>query len=568
MSLELQALEKHLVSKSVIDMDTALAALTLAKTTNKSVVEILSTNPAVNETLLCGAIADYFKIPVYDWSKFNEFLIPKNLVDESLIYDNHILPVEYAENDKILSLVVSNPSEKNIKRAIEIIKVNLNLRVNVFIAGFNKIADIIDSNFSLHKSEKVSQDQLLESVGGVTDIDNRADMDEDDQPIITKFVNQTLREAIRKRASDLHFEPFEDVFRIRFRIDGILLVLEEMPIRLAQRIIARIKVSARMDIGESRLPQDGRIRYKYSERASFDFRVNSLPTAYGEKIVMRILDSSSAKMGVDALGFEPDQKQYYLDALSKPQGMILITGPTGSGKTVSLYTGLNILNQPELNICTVEDPIEINLRGINQVAINAKSGLDFASVLRSFLRQDPDVIMVGEIRDLETAEITIKASQTGHLVLSTLHTNSAPETLTRLRNMGIPSFNIATSVRLVIAQRLARRLCSHCKTKSVINEHALYEIGFTEEDLTGDASVYEPVGCSACGNSGYKGRVGIYEVVPITKEISALIMDDANALEIEKKTKELGFNNLRRSGILKILAGHTSIQEVMRVTSD
>jgi type IV pilus assembly protein PilB len=389
----------------------------------------------------------------------------------------------------------------------------------------------------------------------------------DEAPVV-KFVNKMLVDAIRMGASDLHFEPYEKTFRVRFRVDGVMQKMASPPVQLASKIAARLKVMSQMDISERRIPQDGRIKLKISKNKAIDFRVNSLPTLFGEKLVLRILDPSSAMLGIEALGYEPDQKEMFLEALHKPQGMLLITGPTGSGKTVSLYTGINILNTGETNISTAEDPVEINLEGINQVNVNPKVGLTFANALKSFLRQDPDIVMVGEIRDLETAEIAIKAAQTGHMVLSTLHTNSAPETLTRLRNMGVASFNIATSVNLVIAQRLARRLCKNCKKPINIPRQSLLELGFTDADLDNpDNIIYEPVGCNEC-REGYKGRVGIYEVMKVSPDISRIIMEDGNAIDIKDAALRNGFRDLRRSGVLKVLQGVTSIQEMMRVTSE
>ena len=384
----------------------------------------------------------------------------------------------------------------------------------------------------------------------------------DETPIV-RFVNKVLLEAIRSGASDIHFEPYEKVYRIRTRTDGILREVSRPPLHLAARISSRLKIMSQMDISERRIPQDGRIKMKLSRTRAIDFRANTLPTLWGEKIVLRILDPSSAQMGIDALGYEEDQKALFMDCLNKSQGMILVTGPTGSGKTVSLYTGLNILNTSERNISTAEDPVEINLEGVNQVAVNAKIGFTFASALRAFLRQDPDIIMVGEIRDLETAEIAIKASQTGHLVLSTLHTNSAPETLTRLRNMGIPSFNLATSVSLIIAQRLCRRLCSYCKKPLQLPENTLLEAGFRKDQLD-SLQLFAPVGCDAC-NEGYKGRVGIYEVVPVTDGIARIIMQDGNSIEIADQASKEGFNNLRQSALQKVAKGLTSLDEANRV---
>jgi type IV pilus assembly protein PilB len=402
-------------------------------------------------------------------------------------------------------------------------------------------------------------DGTLEDADEVTDA-------VDDTPIV-KFVNKVLLDAVKQGASDIHFEPYEKDYRVRFRTDGMLREVVKPPRNLAPRLAARLKVMSQMDISERRVPQDGRIQMKLSQKRAIDFRVNTLPTLYGEKIVLRILDPSSAQIGIDALGYEADQKQLYLEALHRPQGMILVTGPTGSGKTVSLYTGLNILNEPERNISTAEDPVEINMQGINQVLVNPKVGLNFAEALRSFLRQDPDVIMVGEIRDLQTAEIAIKAAQTGHLVMSTVHTNNAAETVTRLLNMGIPAFNIAASVTLIIAQRLARRLCKHCaEAETTVPEGALLEMGFTPKQLI-HATIKHPVGCDQC-KDGYKGRVGIYEVVRITKPLAAAIMDGANSIELDRVARQAGFDDLRQSALKKCADGLISLEEVSRVTTD
>jgi len=387
----------------------------------------------------------------------------------------------------------------------------------------------------------------------------------DDAPIV-KYVNKMLLDAIRGGSSDVHFEPYEKTYRVRFRTDGILKEMSRPSIKLAPKISARIKIMAQLDISERRMPQDGRIKMKLSKTKSIDFRVNTLPTLWGEKIVLRILDPSQAKLGIDALGYEEDQKKLYMDALAQPQGMILVTGPTGSGKTVSLYTGLNILNTDERNISTAEDPAEINLEGVNQVNVNNKVGLGFAEALRAFLRQDPDVIMVGEIRDLETANIAIKAAQTGHLVLSTLHTNSAAETLTRMMNMGVPAFNIATSVSLIIAQRLGRRLCS-CKQTGNIPKDVLLAEGFSTEQINTGFTLYHPKGCDKCTN-GYKGRVGIYEVVKVTEQLANMIMEEASSIKIAKAAQAAGFRTLRQSALLKVIEGVTSLEEANRVTKD
>ncbi|TNF38381.1 MAG: type IV-A pilus assembly ATPase PilB, partial [Gammaproteobacteria bacterium] len=379
--------------------------------------------------------------------------------------------------------------------------------------------------------------------------------------------NKVLLDAIKRGASDIHFEPYEKRYRVRLRIDGVLREIASPPVAMGGRLSARVKVMSRMDTAERRIPQDGRIKMRISKNKAIDFRVNTCPTLFGEKIVLRILDPSSAKLGIDVLGYEPEQKQRYMDALANPYGMILVTGPTGSGKTVSLYTGLNILNTEDRNISTAEDPAEINLEGINQVNVNPKVGLDFASALRAFLRQDPDVIMVGEIRDLETAEIAIKAAQTGHLVLSTLHTNDAPQTLARLVNMGVPPFNIASAVNLIIAQRLGRRLCENCKTKEDIPREALLEEGFTEEDINQGLTIYKAVGCDQC-DKGYKGRVGIYQVMPISDAMGRIIMSGGNATDLADQAAKEGIDDLRRSGLKKVMAGITSLEEINRVTKD
>lgn len=393
-----------------------------------------------------------------------------------------------------------------------------------------------------------------------------ADSEVDDTPVV-RFVNKVLLDAINKGASDIHFEPYEKSYRVRFRTDGILAEVASPPLGMSMRLAARLKVMSRMDISERRIPQDGRIKLNLSKSRAIDFRVNTCPTLFGEKIVLRILDPSSAKMGIDALGFEPEQKKILLENLHKPYGMFLVTGPTGSGKTVTLYTGVNILNQPEINISTAEDPVEINLAGVNQVNVNPKVGLDFGSALRAFLRQDPDVILVGEIRDLETAEIAIKAAQTGHMVLSTLHTNDAPQTLTRMVNMGIPPFNIASAVNLIIAQRLARRLCSHCKKPVDVPKEALVEEGFTPEQIQKGIKIHGPVGCDQCSN-GYKGRVGVYQVMPLSPQIGKLIMEGCTSLDLAEQAQKEGVNDLRQSGLIKILAGDTSLEEINRVTKE
>lgn len=515
---------------------------------------------------LAAVVAQEFGDALFDLNVLNTDTIPKDIVDEKIIRKFNALPI-YKRGQRLF-VAMSDPSRMD---AIDAISFNARLSVETVVVEENKLRKCIENVFadSMDSFSSFAEDDLTVGIEDQSASDaNLENANSVDEAPVVKFVNKMLVDAIRMGASDLHFEPYEKSYRVRFRIDGIMQKMASPPIQLASKIAARLKVMSQMDISERRVPQDGRIKLKISKNKSIDFRVSSLPTLFGEKIVLRILDPSSAMLGIDALGYEPDQKKMFLEALHKPQGMVLITGPTGSGKTVSLYTGLNILNTEEANISTAEDPVEINLEGINQVNVNPKVGLTFASALKSFLRQDPDIVMVGEIRDLETAEIAIKAAQTGHMVLSTLHTNSAPETLTRLHNMGVASFNIATSVNLVIAQRLARRLCKNCKRPITIPRQSLLEIGFTAEDLdNSDNVIYEPVGCNEC-RDGYKGRLGVYEVMKITPDISRIIMENGNAIDIKDAALKNGFRDLRRSGILKVLQGLTSIQEMLRVTSE
>ena len=519
-------------------------------------------NKLAQADAVAWVISREFGDPLIDLDAINVNYIPKEAVDEKIIREFNILPI--FQRGSRLFVAMSDPTRVD---ALDALRFGTRFTVETVVAEHHKIKSLIEKIFTttnLADMEAVEFDETRAD----EDSSATSHLDINDEAPVVKFVNGMLIKAITMGASDLHFEPYEKSYRVRFRIDGVLQKMANPPTQLAGKIAARLKVMSQMDISERRVPQDGRIKLKISKDKAIDFRVNSLPALFGEKIVLRILDPSSAMLGIDALGYEPDQKQLFMDALAKPQGMLLITGPTGSGKTVSLYTGLNILNTVETNISTAEDPVEINLEGINQVNVNNKVGLTFASALKSFLRQDPDIVMVGEIRDLETAEIAVKAAQTGHMVLSTLHTNSAPETLTRLRNMGVASFNIATSVNLVIAQRLARRLCKSCKKPTDVPKNSLLEMGFTEEDLADPSNViYEPVGCSEC-RDGYKGRVGIYEVMKVTPEIARIIMEDGNAIEIKDAALKQGFRDLRRSGILKVLKGTTSIQEMYRVTSE
>ena len=565
-SLALNGLARRLVNEKVMEFEQAQELTAKASKRGVSFVTHAVEKGAIDSATIAKAASEEFGIPVIDLDVIELENCPADLVHEKLIRKHHALPLLKKGNR--LFVAVSDPSNLT---AVDEIKFHTGLTVETIIAEEDKLSAAIEKFLE-------SNDQSLDM--GDTDLDDLDDLEieadpdsknEDDEndgaeeaPII-RFVNKVLLDAVKKGASDIHFEPYEKSYRVRFRADGILKEHTAPPISLAGKLAARIKVMSRLDISERRKPQDGRIKLKLSKTRAIDFRVSTLPTLFGEKIVLRLLDASAAKLGIDVLGYEEDQKKLFMDALDQPQGMILVTGPTGSGKTVSLYTGLNILNTPQRNISTAEDPVEINLEGINQVNVNEKTGLDFSAALRAFLRQDPDIVMVGEIRDKETAEISVKAAQTGHLVLSTLHTNSAPETLTRLRNMGVPAFNIATSVSLIIAQRLVRRLCTHCKKPVQIPKGALIEEGFNADEID-DLTLYTAVGCDKC-TEGYKGRVGIYEVVKITDKLSHIIMEEGNALEIAEVAKQEGFNNLRASGLLKAKHGLTSLEEVNRVTT-
>jgi len=564
-NITLTGLARKFVQDQLLDEDSAKKAQAHAQDNRISLITHLVSSSIAKAQDLAFSAAQEFGMPVMDLGAFMIESLPEKLVDEKLIRKHHALPLFVRGNR--LFIAVSDPT--NILAQDEI-KFHTGLSVDAILVEDDKLSASIDKYL---EAQDTTMGDLDDSDLDDLDIENPDEKDNeaasnevDDAPIV-KYVNKMLLDGIKGGASDLHFEPYEKTYRVRYRTDGILHEVSKPSVKLAPKISARLKVMSQLDISERRVPQDGRIKLKLSKTKSIDFRVNTLPTLWGEKIVLRILDPSSAKMGIDALGYEEVQKEMYLDALHQPQGMILVTGPTGSGKTVSLYTGLNILNTPETNISTAEDPVEINLEGINQVNVNTKVGLGFPEALRSFLRQDPDVIMVGEIRDLETASIAIKAAQTGHMVLSTLHTNSAPETLTRMMNMGVPAFNIATSVSLIIAQRLARRLCSNCKEPADIPSETLLKEGFTQAQVDAGMTLYKPKGCEKC-TKGYKGRVGIYEVVKVTPAISQLIMSEATSLDIAKKADEEGFNNLRKSALLKAIQGVTSLEEVERVTKD
>ena len=559
----LTGLAKQLVVAELLTATIAQQAYQQARQEKLSLVSYLVQRKLVNSLVLAEMASDQFGLPFLDLAVLDKDSQPKGLVGEKLVRQHCALPLWRRGNK--LFIGVSDPTNH---QAITDIQFSTGLTTEAILVEDDKLTAAIDKFFDTHSgmSEIADVDLSLE-IETVNESKETTfgEVDTEDAPVV-RFVNKMLMDAIRIGSSDLHFEPYEKIFRVRLRTDGILHEVAKPPTHLAGRIAARLKVMAGLDISERRKPQDGRIKLRISKNRAIDFRVNTLPTLWGEKIVMRILDPTSAQMGIDALGYEPDQKELYLEALRQPQGMILVTGPTGSGKTVSLYTGLNILNTVDINISTAEDPVEINLEGINQVNVNPRQGMDFSQALRAFLRQDPDVIMVGEIRDLETAEIAIKASQTGHMVLSTLHTNSAAETLTRLHHMGVAAFNIATAINLIIAQRLARKLCQHCKKEVEIPSETLASEGFPESKI-GTFKLYSPVGCEHC-NAGYKGRVGIYEVVKNTPELERIIMEEGNSIEISKQMRKDGFNDLRTSGLLKAMQGVTSLEEINRVTKD
>ena len=564
-TLSFGGLAKRLVNDCLVEATAMQKALVEAQREQSSLISYLVKNKIAKSAQIAFLLADEFGDPLIDVESIDPEFIPKEHLDEKIVKQYNLLP--FFKRGKRLFVAMGDPTRLD---AIDAVRFNTGLNIETVVADEEKLSKLIEKilDSSGNASMEGLDDDLenLEISGG--DESDKKDKDivgsaEEEAPIV-KYINKVLLDAIKMGASDLHFEPYEKAYRIRFRVDGVLREYARPPVQLSLKMSARLKVMSQMDISERRVPQDGRIKLKISKTKAIDFRVNSLPTLFGEKLCLRILDPSSAMLGIDMLGYEPDQKKLFMDALEKPQGMLLITGPTGSGKTVSLYTGLNILNTEDTNISTAEDPVEINLEGINQVNVNVKVGLTFAAALKAFLRQDPEIIMLGEIRDLETAEIAVKAAQTGHMVLSTLHTNSAPETLTRLRNMGIPSFNIATSVNLVIAQRLARRLCSSCKRPADIPKPSLIEMGFTEADFTKGFTIYEPVGCDQC-RDGYKGRVGIYEVMKVTPKIARIIMEDGNSIAIAEAMEAEGFPNLRRSGLIKVMAGLASLQEIAKI---
>ncbi|MGY3866913.1 PilB family type IVa pilus assembly ATPase TapB [Aeromonas bivalvium] len=555
-----------LAASSLISESDSHHYLSQARAQRKPLVTYLIENQILASKTLAEFCELEYGVPLLDLAAFDLAEIPQKYLNQKLIEKHHVLPI-YTQGHT-LYIAMSDPT--NVA-ALEDFGFSFGLHTEALLVEEDKlsqaIAKLLESEHDALGMDDIDEAEIsaLEVADEASRLDEHVNTADDDAPIV-KYINKILMDAIRQGASDLHFEPYEFKYRIRFRIDGILHEAATPPVNLASRFAARLKVMARLDIAERRLPQDGRIKLKLSRNRSMDMRVNTLPTMWGEKVVIRLLDSSAARLNIDQLGFDEAQKQQYLTALAKPQGMILVTGPTGSGKTVSLYTGLNILNTQEVNISTAEDPVEINLPGVNQVQVNPKAGLTFASALRSFLRQDPDIVMVGEIRDLETAEIAIKAAQTGHLVLSTLHTNSAAETLTRMMNMGVPAFNIASSVTLIMAQRLARKLCDHCKEPEVIPEAELFTLGFSSRQVAAGIRLFKPKGCKEC-TGGYKGRVGIYEILLMSENIAKLIMQGANSLQIAAIAQEEGMHTLRLSGLEKARLGVTSLSEINRITT-
>lgn len=564
-NFKLSGLARRLVQDGLLTQALAQQAYEQALKSQVPFVTYLVESRILSSLPIAQAASQEFGVPLFDLNAMDLELAAIARVDGKLIRQHHTLPLFKRGNR--LFVAVSDPTNL---RALDEIKFNVGLNTEPVLVEEDKLTKVIDKALSADDSvldalEDSGLDGLNISAGGAAD-DSTEAVDPDDTPIV-RFVNKILLDAINKGASDIHFEPYEKTYRVRFRQDGILREVTAPPVALAGRLAARLKVMSRLDISERRVPQDGRMKMTLSKNRSIDFRVSSCPTLFGEKIVLRILDPASAQLGIDALGYEEGQKKLFMDAIHQPYGMVLVTGPTGSGKTVSLYTALHILNTADRNISTAEDPVEINLPGINQVNVHPRAGLTFAKALKAFLRQDPDVIMVGEVRDLETAEIAIKAAQTGHMVLSTLHTNDAPQTLTRLVNMGVAPYNIASSVSLIIAQRLARRLCNHCKKVETIAHAALLKEGFAEQELRG-LKIYGPgAGCDQCAN-GYRGRVGIYQVMPVSEEMGRIIMEGGNSLQLTEQAKKEGVADLRESGLKKVMQGVTSLEEINRVITE
>jgi len=563
----ISGLPRRLVQDGVISEADLLTALEAIGGKAAQLVPHLVANRLGDPRQIAVAAAHEFGVPLLDLDAVDLDLDIVKLVDEKLLLKHRILPI--LQRGKRLFIAVCDPTNL---QALDEIKFQTTLRIEAVVVEQDKLEarvsraiEAVDTTMSSLDDDSDFDLENLEVSAGDEEVGGEISSSEIDDAPIVRFVNKVMVDAIKKGASDIHFEPYEKHFRIRLRQDGVLAEIARPPVALAGKVAARLKVMARLDIAERRIPQDGRIKMKLSKNRAIDFRVNTCPTLFGEKVVCRLLDPSSAQLGIDALGYEEEQKNLYLENLAKPYGMILVTGPTGSGKTVSLYTGLNILNTADRNISTAEDPVEINMAGINQVNVNPKVGLTFAAALRAFLRQDPDVIMVGEVRDLETAEIAIKAAQTGHLVLSTLHTNDAPKTLTRLVDMGVKPYAIASSVSLIIAQRLARRLCSNCKEPIDIPAEALKKEGFTQAEIEAGITIFGPKGCTQC-TAGYKGRVGIYQVMPVTETLGRIIMEGGNAMQIAETAKQDGVADLRQSALKKVKDGLTSLEELNRVT--
>lgn len=563
----LAGLPRRLVQDGIIAEDVLVEALAAAKKDKVSLVAHLVNHDLAEARSIAVAASHEFGVPLLDLDALEVDLEVVRSVDQKLVNKHRVLPL--VKRGQRLFLGISDPTNL---QAIDDIKFQTSLRIDPVVVEQDKLEEKIVKAIEAVDTRMSGLDdddfdlENLDVEGGEEEQDDIQRDDIEDAPVV-RFVNKVLLDAIKRGASDVHFEPYEKYFRVRTRLDGILSEVAQPPVILANKVCARLKVMSRMDIAERRVPQDGRIKMRLSKNRAIDFRVNTCPTLFGEKVVLRILDPSSAKLGIEMLGYEEKQRLLYEKHLAKPYGMILVTGPTGSGKTVSLYTGLNILNTEDRNISTAEDPAEINMPGVNQVNVNPKVGLTFASALKAFLRQDPDVIMVGEIRDLETAEIAIKAAQTGHLVLSTVHTNDAPKTLTRMVDMGVKPYAIASSVSLIIAQRLARRLCSNCKQPKEIPAEALLAEGFTQEQIDAGIRVYGPVGCNQC-TDGYKGRVGIYQVMPVTEQIGRIIMEGGNAMQIADVAAQDGIWDLRRAGLQKVINSMTSLEEINRVTID
>ncbi|WP_304307511.1 type IV-A pilus assembly ATPase PilB [Pseudacidovorax intermedius] len=565
-SVALPGLARALVSAGILDPQAAEQIYRRSLASRSSFIAELTGTGQVSPHELAHVLAISFSAPLVDLAAVDPLRLPKGLLDVRLCQSYRI--VVLAKRRNRLVVATADPSDQ---QAAEKIKFASQLGVDWVVAEYDKLSRLVDASAATPSetleqlaSSEFEYDELLGEPDEAQE--TAASSEVEDAPVV-RFLQKMLLDAFSMRASDIHFEPYEHNYRVRFRVDGELREIASPPVAIKDKLASRIKVISKLDISEKRIPQDGRMKLKIGADRVIDFRVSTLPTLFGEKIVIRILDPSSARLGIDALGYDADEKERLLTAIGRPYGMILVTGPTGSGKTVSLYTCLNLLNKPGVNIATAEDPSEINLPGVNQVNVNEKAGLTFAAALRAFLRQDPDIIMVGEIRDLDTADIAIKAAQTGHLVLSTLHTNDAPTTLTRMRNMGIAPFNIASSVILITAQRLARRLCPQCKLPADLPPQALLDAGFRREELDGSWKPYRPVGCPAC-SGGYKGRVGIYQVMPISEEIQKIILRDGSALEIAAQSEREGVRSLRRSGLQKVMQGVTSLEEVLGVTNE